>query len=206
LFYACAVDKPVWQDFQGAPTHGLREYAAHVHISDIRGDAEPGTGALFVSQGKLRYEIHGSGPLEQLILLARLDSGQAWLVNPAGNACMEGSFTPQRWMDIGHLLGAFPGVAHPRVLAHTEEVLGKEMLDGYETVKIRRTGREVLFGKERDFSELFWLAEESCIPLRHENGTVRSELTKIREQALAASLFTLPEKCRKVSSFAGLLQ
>ena len=206
LFYACAVDKPVWQGFQGAPAHGTRAYVAHMRTSDIRGDTEPGTGTLFVAQGRLRYEMQGSGPLEQLVLHARLDSGQAWLVNPAGKKCMEGSFTPQRWVDIGYLLGAFPRVAHPRILTHKEEVLGKDMLHGYKAVTIRRTGREVLFGEERDFTELFWLAEEFGIPLRHENGTVRSELTQIREQALDDSLFALPAECRKVASFTDLLR
>jgi hypothetical protein len=206
LFYACAADKPVWQGFQGAPVQGLHAYAAQVRTSDTRGgDTAPETGALFVAQGRLRYEMQGSGPLERLILLARLDTGQAWLVNPTGNRYMEGRFAPRRWTDIGYLLEAFPKVAHSRVLAHNEEVLGKETLDGYMTVKIRRTGREVLFGEERDFTELFWLAEEFCIPLRHENGMVRSELTQIREQALADSLFTLPAECRKVFSFADLL-
>ena len=204
LFYACAVDKPVWQGFQGTPA-AVRAYTAEVRTSDIHGDTAPGTGALFVAQNKLRYEIHGGGPLEHLILLARLDSGQAWLVNPVNNMCMEGSFAPQRWMHIGYLLAAFPRIAHSRLLAYTEEILGNEMLAGYKTVKIRRTGREVLFGEERDFSELFWLAEGFCIPLRHENGTVRSELTMIREQTLADSLFTLPAECRKVVSFADLL-
>jgi hypothetical protein len=207
LFHACAVDKPPdWLGFQGAPAQGLRAYTAEVRTSDIHGDAEPDTGALFVSHDKLRYEMQGSGPIEQLVLLARLDSGQAWLVNPSGNRCMEGSFAPQRWMDIGYLLGAFPQVARSRVLAHKEEVLGKETLDGYKSVKIRRTGREVLFGEERDFTEIFWLAEEFCIPLRHEHGTARSELTNIHEQTLADSLFTPPAECRKVSSFVDLLQ
>jgi hypothetical protein len=206
LFYACAVDKPGWQGFQGAPAHGLRAYAAQVRTSDIRGDTEPDTGMLFVSQGRLRYEMQGSGPLEQLILLARLDSGQAWLVNPSGNRCMEGSFTPQRWMDIGYLLGAFPKVAHSRILTHNEEVLGKEVLYGYKAVKIRRTGREILFGEEGDYTELFWLAEEFCIPLRHENGTVRSELMQISEHAPDDSIFVFPAECRKVVSFTDLLQ
>jgi hypothetical protein len=80
------------------------------------------------------------------------------------------------------------------------------MLHGYKAVTIRRTGREVLFGEERDFTELFWLAEEFGIPLRHENGTVRSELTQIREQALDDSLFALPAECRKVASFTDLLR
>jgi len=206
LFYACAVDKPGWQGFQGAPAHGLRAYAAQVRTSYIRGDTEPGAGTLFVAQDRLRYEMQGSGPLEQLILLARLDSGQALLVNPSGNKCMEGSFSPQRWMDIGHLLGAFPKVARPRILTHNEEVLGKETLYGYKAVTIRRTGREVLFGEERDFTELFWLAEEFCIPLRHEDGTVRSELVQIREHAPDDALFAFPAECRKVLSFTELLQ
>jgi hypothetical protein len=206
LFYACASDKPVWQSFQGTPTHGLRAYSADLRTNDIRDGTVVCTGALFVAQDALRYEMQGTGPLERMILLARLDSGQAWLVNPANNRYMDGSFAPQRWMDIRYLLEAFPEVAHPRIIAVNEELLGKEILHGYKVSKIRRTGRSVLFGEEKDFTELFWLAEESCIPLRHEDGTARTELTNIREQALAESLFTLPSACRKVSSFVELLQ
>ena len=206
LVYACVTDKFIWQGFQGTPVHGLRTFTAELRTSDIRGGAEPGTGALFVSQGVLRYEMKGAGPLEHLILLARLDAGQAWLVNPSGNKCLEGSFAPRRWMDIGYLLGAFPKAMLPRIIAHNEELLGKETLFGYKVNKIRRTGKQVLFGEESDFTELFWLAEELCVPLRHENGSIRTELANIREQALAASLFTPPAECRKVSSFVQLLQ
>jgi hypothetical protein len=205
LFYACSV-KTDWQGFQGAPVHGLRTYVAELHTTDLHDGTELSTGSLFVAHDKLRYEMQGAGPLEHLILLVRLDSGQALLVNPAGNKYLEGSFTPRRWMDIGYLLEAFPKVAPPRILSSREEALGKEMLFGYKVSKIRRTGREVLFGEERDFTEFFWLTEASCIPLRHENGRVRSELTNIREQALDDSLFALPAACRKVSSFAELLQ
>jgi hypothetical protein len=206
LIYACVTDKFVWQGFQGTPVHGVRAYTAELRTSDIRGGAEPSTGALFVSQDKLRYEMKGAGPLEQLILLARLDAGQAWLISPSGNKCLEGSFAPRRWMDIGYLLGAFPKAMLPRVIAHNEELLGKETLFGYKVSKIRRTGKQILFGEEKDFTELFWLAEGFCVPLRHETNTVRSELTNIREQAFADSLFTLPAECRKVSSFADLLK
>jgi hypothetical protein len=206
LIYACVTDKFVWQGFQGTPVHGLRAYTAELRTSDIRGGAESASGTLYLAQGALRYEMQGAGPLEHLILLARLDAGQAWLVNPSGGKCLEGSFAPRRWMDIGYLLGAFPKVMLPRIIAHSEELLGTETLLGYKVSKIRRTGREVLFGEERDFTELFWLAEEFCVPLRHENGLIRSDLTKIREQASADSLFTLPAGCRKASSFADLLQ
>jgi hypothetical protein len=172
----------------------------------MRDGTELNTGMLFVSHGKLRYEMQGSGPLERMILLARLDSGQAWLVNPARNKYLEGSFAPQRWMDIGHLLRAFPKIASPRIISSDEKLLGRETFHGYKASKIRRAGREILFGEERDFTELFWLAEEFCIPLRHEYDMVRSELTNIRENTPADSLFTLPAECRKVSSFAELLQ
>lgn len=206
LFYACATDKADWQDFHGTPLHGLRSYAAELRTSDLRDGTESGAGALFVAHNALRYEIREAGSLEHMILLARLDSGQALLVNPANNACLEGNFTPQRWMDIGYLLEAFPKVAHPRIMVSSEERLGTERIHGYKVSKIRRTGKAVLFGEERDFTEYFWLAEESCIPLRHENDTVRSELTKIREQSLDASFVAFPAACRKVGSFAELLQ
>jgi len=205
LFYACSRDRPVWQGFHGSPPSGLSTYAAELRTSDVRDGAELRRDALFLAHHKVRYEMKGSTPLEQMILLARLDSGQAWLVNPANNRCLEGSFSPQRWMDIGYLLGAFPGVVRPRILSHSEEILGQETLSGYKASKVRRKGREVLFGEEREFTELFWLAEESCIPLRHEDDTVRSELTNIRAGALADSLFAIPAECRKVSSFTGLL-
>jgi hypothetical protein len=42
--------------------------------------------------------------------------------------------------------------------------------------------------------------------VRHEGGIIRSELTNIRENVLADSLFTLPAECRMVSSFVELLQ
>jgi hypothetical protein len=206
LLYACAADQPTWQGFQGLPAHGVRAYAAQLRTNDIRDGTELSVGMLFVSHGKLRYEMQGSGPLERMILLARLDSGQAWLVNPSNNTCLEGRFAPQRWMDIGHLLRAFPKIAHPRIIASNEELLGREMIHGYKAGKIRRTGREVVFGEERDFTEFFWLAEEFCIPLRHEYNMIRTELTNIREQASADSLFTLPAECRKVSSFVELLR
>ena len=140
-----------------------------------------------------------------MILLAKLDSGQAQLVNPANNACIEGNFTPRDWIDIGYLLEAFPQVAHPRIIASSEELLGKEMLHGYQVNKFRRTGKAMLFGEEKNFTEYFWLAEESPITLRHENDMVRSELTKIREKTPVDSLVTFPAECRKVSSFAELL-
>jgi hypothetical protein len=206
LFYACAANKQAWQGFQGAPVQGLRTYVAELRASDLRDGTELSTGALFVAHDNLRYEMRGSGPLEHLILLARLDSGQARLINPAGNKYLEGSFMPQRWMDIGHLLEAFPKAAPPRILSSSEELLGRETISGYKVSKIRRTGREILFGEERDFTEFFWLTEESCIPLRHENDRIRSELAKIREQALDDSLFALPAGCRKVASFADLLK
>jgi len=206
LFYACATDKTGWQGFQGTPVHGLRTYAAELRTSDLRDGTALSTGALFVAHNTLRHEIKGSGQLEHMILFARLDSGQARIVNPANNACLDGSFTPRRWIDIGSLLAAFPKVAHPRIKASNEEQLGKESLQGYKVSKIRRTGKAVLFGEERDFTEYFWLAEESCIPLRHENDMVRSELTNIREQALPDSFFAFPAECRKVASFADLLQ
>ena len=206
LFYACAKDKTDWQGFQGSSVHGLRSYTAELRTSDLRDGTELSTGALFVAHDALRYEMRGSGPLEHLVLLARLDTGQALLVNPAGNACLEGNFTPRRWMDIGYLLEAFPKVAHPRIMASNEEALGTESLHGYKVSKIRRTGKAVLFGEKRDFTEYFWLAEESCIPLRHEDDMIRSELTQIREQPLAESLFTFPPACRKLASFAELLQ
>ena len=206
LFYACAKDKTGHQGFQGTPVHGLRSYTAELRTSDIRDNAELSTGALFVAHDALRYEMRGTEPLEHMILLARLDSGQALLVNPTGNACLEGNFIPRRWMDIGYLLEAFPKVAHPRIMASNEEALGTEKLHGYTVSKVRRTGTAVLFGEKRDFTEYFWLAEESCIPLRHENDMTRSELTNIREQPLADSLFTFPASCRKVGSFADLVQ
>jgi len=206
LLDACVTNQAPWQMLQGTPTHGLPTYAAQLRTSDIHNGTELGTGVLFVSHGKLRYEMQGAGPLEQMVLLARLDAGQAWLVNPANNSCIEGSFTPQRWMDIGYLLGAFPKVAHPRVINDKEELLGRETLSGYTVKKLRRTGRKILFGEEKDFTEFFWLAEESCIPLRHEDDMIRSELTDIHKKAIADSLFTLPAECRKVSSFAELLQ
>jgi hypothetical protein len=206
LFYACAADKPIWQAFPGIPGFGLHTYAAELHSSDTRNGTKLNTGALFVARNAVRYEMQGTGPLEQMILLARLDSGQAWLVNPAGNKCLEGNFAPRRWADIGYLLEAFPKVMPPRIISSNEETLGKELLSGHKVSKIRRTGREVVFGEERDFTEFFWLAEESCIPLRHERGMVISEVTNIRQQALDASLFAFPSECRKVSSFAELLQ
>ncbi|MDR2694854.1 MAG: hypothetical protein LBC79_00540 [Deltaproteobacteria bacterium] len=206
LIYACVTDKLIWQGFEGTPAHGLRSYAAELRVSDIRDGTESVSGTLYIAQGRLRYEMQGAGPFEHMILLARLDAGQAWLVNPSGSRCLEGSFTPRRWMDIGYLLGGFPKVMLPRIIAHNEELLGTETLLGYKVSKIRRTGRAVQFGEERDFTEFFWLAEELCIPLRHENGMIRSDLTKLREQASADSLFTPPAECRKVSSFADLLQ
>ena len=206
LLHACATEHPVWQGFQGTPAQGLRAYTAQLRMHDLRDGTELSTGMLFVAHGKLRYEMNGTGPLGRLILLARLDSGQAWLVNPANNSCLEGSFAPRRWMDIGYLLEAFPKIAHFGIVASSEELLGRERLSDYKTVKIRRTGRAVLLGKEKDFTELFWLAEEFCIPLRHERDMVRTELTKIRENSTADSLFTLPDACRKVASFAELLK
>jgi len=205
LLAAC-VPEPPWQGFQGTPVHGLSSYAAELRTSDMRDGAELRSGMLFVAHGKLRYEMQGAGPLERMILLAGLDSGQAWLVNPANNSCLAGSFTPQRWMDIGYLLEAFPKVAHSRIVSSKEELLGKETLLGYKTGKIRRTGRAVLFGEEQDFTEFFWLAEEFCIPLRHEDGMLRSELTRIHKKTVDDSLFTLSAECRKVSSLADLLQ
>jgi len=206
LLAACVPDEMARKDIRGSPMHGWSNYAAELRSGDMRGGTELKTGALFVAHDKVRYEMKGSGPLEQMILLARLDAGQAWLVNPANNSCLEGSFTPQRWMDIGYLLAAFPHVMHPRIISSREEDLGKETLSGYKTDKFRRTGRHMLFGEERNFTEVFWLAEEFCIPLRHEDGTVRTELTNIRKQAVDDSLFTLPAACRKVASFVELLQ
>ena len=205
LLNACTADHPVWQGFQGTPEQG-RTYTAQLRMNDLRDGTELDAGMLFVSHGKLRYELNGSGPLGRMILLARLDSGQAWLVNPAGNSCLEGSFAPLRWMDIGYLLEAFPKIAHLRIISSSEELLGREKLSDYKTVKIRRAGRAVLFGEEKDFTELFWLADEFCIPLRHERDMVRTELTNIRENSTADSLFTLPAECRKVASFAELLK
>ena len=205
LFAACIPDKPVWQSFQGTPVHGLSAYAAVLRTSDMRDGTELRTDMLFVAHGKLRYEMKGSGPFEQMVLLAGLDSGQTWLVNPANNRCIEGHFAPQRWMDIGYLLETFPKVMRPRVISSKEELLGKEMLSGYKTGKIRRTGRAILFGEEKNFTEFFWLAEEFCIPLRHEDGMVRTELTNIHKKAIDDSLFTPPAACRKVSSLAELL-
>ena len=205
LFYACTTDKG-WQGFQGTPVHGLRSYVAELRTSDLRDGTELSTGAIFAARNTLRYEMRGTGPLEHMILIARLDSGQALLVNPANNACLEGTFTPRHWVDIDYLLEAFPKVAHPRVISSREELLGAERLHGYKVSKIRRTGKAVLFGEKRDFAEYFWLAEESCIPLRHENDMVRSELSNIREQALADSLFTFPAACRKLASFTELVQ
>lgn len=202
--YACT--KRSWQGFQGTPAHGLRSYTAELRRSEIGNGRELDISRLFVARDTLRYEMHDSGPFANMILLARLDSGQARLVNPVGNRCLEGHFTPQRWMDIAYLLKAFPKVAHPRIIAHKEEPLGTENLHGYKVSTIRRTGRESLFGETRDFTESFWLAEEFAIPLRHEDGTVRSELTNIREGALADSLFTPPAECRNVTSFTELLQ
>jgi len=206
LLAACVLDENIRQDIQGSPMHGWDSYTAELRAGDMRDGTVLRTGALFVAHGKLRYEMKGTEPLEYMVLLARLDAGQAWLVNPANNNCLEGSFTPQRWMDIGYLLAAFPKVMQPRIIASKEEVLGKEMLSGYKTGKIRRTGRHMLFGEEKDFTETLWLAEEFCIPLRHEDGIASTELTKIRKQAVDASLFTLPAACRKVASFAELLQ
>ena len=194
LFYACATN------------FGSRMYVAELHTSDIRDGTKLGTGALFVARDVLRYEMQGTGPLGQMILLARLDSGQAQLVNPAGNKYIEGNFAPRRWVDIGYLLGAFPKVMPPRILSSNEELLGKEEISGYKVGKIRRTGREVMFGEEKDFTEFFWLAEESPIPLRHERGMIVSEMTNIRQKALDDSLFALPAGCRKVASFADLLK
>ena len=204
LLGACAA-KQDWHGFQGQPAHGLSTYTAQMRTSDIRDGRELGTGKLFVAHNKLRYEMQGTKPLEQMVLLARLDSGRAWLVNPTGNACLEGSFAPQHWMDIEYLLEAFPGVVRSRIIVSTEEPLGKERHSGYKVSKIRRTGRKVLFGEEKDFTEFFWLAEESSIPLLHEDGMTRTELANIRKEELADSLF-LPTGCRKVPSFADLLQ
>ncbi|MDR0466655.1 MAG: hypothetical protein LBH94_04790 [Deltaproteobacteria bacterium] len=195
-----------WKGFQGAPVQGSRAYVAELHTSDLRDGSKLGVGALYVARDNLRYELNGKGPLKHVFLLVRLDSGQARLVNAAGNKYLEGSFTPQRWMDIGHLLGAFPKVASPRIISSNEELLGREELAGYKADKILRTGREVLFGEEREFAEFFWLTDESCIPLRHENGRVRSELANIREKDLDDSLFELPDECRKVASISELLQ
>jgi len=203
LLYTCVA---FWRGFPGTPIFWSRMYVAELHTRDSRDGAKLGAGALFVSRDVLRYEMRGTGPLEQTILLARLDSGQARLVNPAGNKYIEGNFAPRRWVDIGYLLEAFPKVAPPRILSSNEEVLGKEQLSGYKVSKIRRTGREVMFGEEKDFTELFWLAEESPIPLRHERGMVISEMTNIRQQALDDSLFALPAGCRQVASFADLLK
>ena len=206
LLYACATDHPVWQGFQGTPMQGLRAYTAQLRLNDLRDGTELGTGMLFVAHGKLRYEMNGSGPLDQMVLLAQLDSGYAWLINPANNRCLEGSFAPRRWMDIGYLLEAFPKITHFGIISSSEELLGREKLYDYKTVKVRRTGRVALFGEERDFSELFWLAEEFCIPMRHERDMIRAELTNIRVTASADSLFTLPAESRKVASFAELLK
>jgi len=206
LLAACVQDEKGRKDLQGSPVHGWDSYAAELRAGDMRGGTELKTGELFVAHGTLRYEMKGPGPLERMILLARLDAGQAWLVNPANNSCLEGNFSPQRWMDISYLLAAFPRVMQPRIISSQEEALGKEILSGYKARKIRRTGRHMLFGEEKDFTEVFWLAEEFCIPLRHEDGTVRTELTQIRKQAVDDSLLTLPASCRKVASFAELLQ
>jgi len=105
--------------------HGFGSYTAELGTSDMHNGTVLRTGGLFVSHGKLRYEMKGEGPLEHMILLAKLDAGQAWLMNPANNACLEGSFTPQRWMDIEYLLTAFPKVMHPRIVSSNDEVLGK---------------------------------------------------------------------------------
>ena len=206
LFYACVIREHAWQGLPGMPVHGLHTYVAKLSTSDMRSGTTLGAGALFVAGDTLRYEMQGTGPLEHMVLLARLDSGQAQLVNPAGNKYLEGSFAPRRWVDIGYLLEAFPAVMSPRVLTSKEELLGREKFSGYKVSKIRRTGREVLFGEEREFTEFFWLAEESCIPLRHENGRIRSDLTEIRRQNLDDSLFALPSAYRKVSSLAELLK
>jgi len=80
------------------------------------------------------------------------------------------------------------------------------MIFGYKTGKVRRTGKHILFGEEKDFTEVFWLADEVCLPMRHEDGTVRTELTKIRQQTLDDALFAPTAECRKVASFAELLQ
>jgi hypothetical protein len=206
LLAACVPDHFVWQGFEGTPMCGAGSYAAELRVGDMRDGTALRTDRLFVVRGKLRYEMQGAGPLGQMILLARLEEGRAWLVNPANNGCLEGSFAPQRWMDIGHLLGAFPKVAHARIISNEEELLGKEMFSGYRVVKIRRTGRHMLFGEERDFTEFFWLAEEFCIPLLHEDGMVRTELAQIHKKDIDDSLFTLPAECRKVSSFVDLLK
>ena len=95
---------------------------------------------------------------------------------------------------------------HRQLISDTEEMAGKELLFGYKVSKMRRTGREILFGEEREFSEFFWLAEESCIPLRHEDDMIRTEMTNIQQHAVADALFMLPADYRKVSSLAALLQ
>lgn len=206
LVAACVRNNRGGRGFQGPPVHGLHSYSGEMRQSDLRGGAAAGTAKVFAANGRLRYEMRGSGPLEQLVLLAELGSGKARLLNPARGRYLEGSFTPQHWVYLEYLMEAFPQVMRPRLISHTEERLGTENVAGYATEKIRSIRRESMLDKERVVTRLFWPAEEFCLPLRQEEGAIRRDFTNITIGPLAPSLFEIPPEYRKAVDFIELLK
>ena len=202
---ACVKKHPDWQGFQGTPVHGAPAWQAEVRTSNIRSGAAQGAGKLFVEGRNLRYEENNNSPFGRLVLLARLDSGKAWLLNPANMACLESSFNPQHWVELAHIFESFPQLAVIRRTVKSEELLGAENLGDYKVNKLQRLLEENAFGETRTQMQTLWLAEEFCVPLRIETGETRQELVQISTGPLAATLFALPSTVKMVSGIDELV-
>ena len=201
IFVSCA-QQPDRQNFQGSPLHGQHSYSGEIRENG----AQNAAAKVFVSNCRLRYELHGNTPLERLVLLADLESGAVRLLNPTNKRCLEASFAPLRWLYPEYMLEAFPQIMRPRILTHETQELGEETLAGYRARKIRVVNTEKLLGEERVITRVFWLSEKFCVQLRQEEGVLQRNFTNIVVGQLAESLFTLPGEYSKVDTIAEFLK
>jgi len=146
------------------------------------------TAKVYVSGGRVRSETTAGGQTMTTLLDRR--AKKMWLLMP-GVGCIEQPVT-ERSAD---LLGAMPADA-------TEELVGKETIDGHPTQKYKV--RATVAGKTSEHYQ--WRATDlGGFPIRTAavDGSYEQRFTRIELKTPDAKLFAAPTNCRPMPALGG---
>jgi hypothetical protein len=159
----------------------IKEYSARQVYQDAGGQER--MHGIFVSQDKMRMEMHSPGGEGSMVLIYRKDKGVAWTLFP------EKKFYIESKLDEAKLQKAF-GEIQSDV---KKEELGTETVNGFKCRKMRVETTSRIMGREIKSTATVWLSDRLDFPIRSQGkdgGVV--ELRDIKPGRQPSDLFEIP--------------
>jgi len=153
-------------------------------------------GRYYVAEKKMRMESFGERG-EGSIAIIRMDQQKMYALQEDKTYLtvpLKGDKIPD-FAELGSMVG---GEAAPKV---TQEKVGSETVNGFQTEKFRVTATIKVMGKTHTMTSFLWKAKEFDLPVRtqDEQSGLVVEMRNIREGAPAPSLFEVPAGYRDMS-------